>query len=135
MIRMGKLYLTYFQSLLILLTILMKNHGILEILTTIQFHHKTLNLTNTNHWRIGKFLFQWDWTWRRMWHRFSILWFSFTFWIYVDSGILTRFGPKSRVLGHIYCIIVTTFLHLFSNNSYNSLVLVSKFIQDMVEIR
>ena len=46
MIGMRKLYLTHFQLFLIILTILTKNHGILEILTKIQFHHKTLNLTN-----------------------------------------------------------------------------------------
>ena len=34
------------------------------------------------------------------------------------------------LFGHIYCIIVTVFLHLFCNNPYNSLVLMSKFIQE-----
>ena len=32
-----------------------------------------------------------------MWHQFSVLRFSSTFWIYADSGILTRFGPNSKV--------------------------------------
>ena len=26
-----------------------------------------------------------------------MLWFNFTFWIYADSGILTRFGPNFEV--------------------------------------
>jgi len=34
-----------------------------------------------------------------------------------------------------YCIIITTFLHLFYNDSCNSLVLISIFMQDMVERR
>ena len=73
-----------------------KNHGVLETLTKIQFHHTNLNLTNL------KFLTNWqafhsiDWTWMWMWPRFSTLWFSFKLWFYVDSDIFTQFGPISR---------------------------------------
>jgi len=45
-----------------------------------------------NHWQIGKFSWNWAWTW--MWTRFSILWFCYVFWINVNSGILTQFGPN-----------------------------------------
>ena len=93
MIGMRKLYLTHFWPFLILLAILMKNHGILEILTKIRFHHIILNLTNTNPLTNWQVFISMSWTWRWMWHKFSILWFSSTFWIYADSDILTRFGP------------------------------------------
>jgi len=43
MTRMRKLNLTHFWPFLILLAIVTKNHGILRILTKIQFHHKILS--------------------------------------------------------------------------------------------
>ena len=57
------------------------------------FTTKLLTWPILNHWQIGKFSFQLDWTWRWMWHKFPMLWLSSTFWIYADSGIVTRSGP------------------------------------------
>ena len=46
--RNKKTLLNTFSTILILLAIPTKNHGILKILTNIQFHHKIMNLTNIN---------------------------------------------------------------------------------------
>jgi len=53
----------------------------------------------------------------------------------LSNKLYLKKQPYELLFGHIYCIIVTAFLYLFCNNSYNSLVLISKFMKDMIEIR
>ena len=55
----------------------------------------------------------------------------------ISGALYIVFSSRTiwSMLGHIYYIIVTAFLHIFCNNSYNSPVLMSKFMQDMVERR
>ena len=93
---MKKFHLAYVRLFSIALVILMKtkNHGVLETLTKIQFHHETLTWQMSTHWQIGHFSFQWNWTW--MWPRSLTLWFNSNFWIYVGSGILTQVGTSFR---------------------------------------
>ena len=82
----------------ILLAILMKakNYGILKTLTKIQFHDKILNLTNINPLTNWKVFSSTRLNWKMNVTLISMLWFSFNFWIYADSGILTWFGPNSE---------------------------------------
>jgi len=95
-IRKRKLSLINIWPILLSLTLLiwLKIQFILE--TKIQFHHNILNLTNINpltNWQVFYLM--------RLNLNVNVIpipnfVIQFQFWIYVDSGILTRFGPNSR---------------------------------------
>ena len=95
MLGMRKLSLSNFWPTCLAVLIGIKNHGVLETWTKIQFHHNNWAWLIPNLEQIGKFSFQENWTWIWMWPRSPTLWFNSNFWVYVDFSILTWFGCNS----------------------------------------